>query len=185
MEDKAIIALFFARSERAIEELNGKYGKVFTALANRILNDPQDAEECVSDAYLGAWNTIPPQNPDPLLTYVCRILRNRCIARYHANTAQKRNSVYDVALEELEETLASSSRVEETLETRELTALIQRFLDRQSREDRVIFLRRYYYAEPYGEIAKRVGLTEKNVSVRLSRIRGKLRSFLKEKEVIA
>lgn len=101
VKDDQIIALFFARSQQALTELDRKYGAVCSAVARNILKNPQDAEECVNDAYLGVWNTIPPQHPDPLLTYLCRIVRNRSIKRYHANTAQKRNSSYDVALDEL------------------------------------------------------------------------------------
>lgn len=89
MEDLKIIALFYQRSEQAIIELSNKYGAICRKVANNILNNRQDTEECLNDAYLGAWNTIPPQNPNPLLTYICRIVRNLAIKRYHANTAAK------------------------------------------------------------------------------------------------
>ena len=102
MDDSKIIDLFYERSEQAIIELSKKYGAVCTRVANNILNNRQDTEECVNDAYLGAWNTIPPHHPNPLLSYVCRIVRNLAVNRYHANTAAKRNSSYDVALDELE-----------------------------------------------------------------------------------
>ena len=113
MDDSKIIDLFYARSEQAIMELSAKYGPVCNKVARNILNNSHDAEECVNDAYLGAWNTIPPQNPNPLLTYICRIVRNLSIMKYHANTAVKRNSFYDVALDELEDCLASSETVED------------------------------------------------------------------------
>ena len=100
MDDSKIIELFYERSEQAIIELSKKYGTVCTKVAKNILNDVRDTEECVNDAYLGAWNTIPPQRPNPLLSYVCRIVRNLAIKKYHANTAVKRNSIYDVALDE-------------------------------------------------------------------------------------
>ena len=102
MEDKRIIDLFFARSELAIEALAAKYGALCSRIAENILGDSMDAEECVNDAYLGVWNSVPPQRPDPLRSFLCRIVRNLSISRYHANTAKKRNSSYDVALEELE-----------------------------------------------------------------------------------
>ena len=101
VKDDQIVALFFARSQQALTELDRKYGAVCSAVARNIPRNPQDAEECVNDAYLGVWNTIPPQHPNPLLTYLCRIVRNHAIKRYHANTAQKRDSSYDVALDEL------------------------------------------------------------------------------------
>lgn len=112
LEDSKIIELFFARVEQAIVELSAKYGTVCNRIARNILKNDLDAEECVNDTYLAAWNTIPPQNPDPLRTYIFRIVRNTAIAKYHANTSEKRNSYYDVALEELENCLAASSTVD-------------------------------------------------------------------------
>lgn len=183
MNDEKIIALFFERSEQAIAELDRKYGAACRSVSFHILGNREDAEECVNDAYLGAWNAIPPAKPHPLLSFVCRIVRNVSLKRYEYNTAVKRNSHYDLAMEELEDCLASSSTVESELAKQELTALIEAFLDTLSREDRVIFLRRYWFAEPYNEIAEKVGLSEKNVSVRLVRIRKRLRSYLSEREV--
>ena len=116
MEDSKIIALFFARSEQAIAELSNKYGGLCLHVADNILGNRSDAEECVNDAYLGAWNTIPPQKPNPLQSYICKIVRNIAITRYHSNTAAKRNSHYDVALEELEYCLFSPDTPEGTLQ---------------------------------------------------------------------
>ena len=90
MNDNAIIELFFARSEQAIRELDDKYGKVCYSLSYNILNSRQDAEECVNDAYLGTWNAIPPARPNPLLAFLCRIVRNLSLMRYHADRAAKR-----------------------------------------------------------------------------------------------
>lgn len=129
MEDSKIIELFFARSEQAIIELSKKYEMICKKIAKNILNNMLDAEECVNDAYLGMWNTIPPQNPNPLLAYVSRIVRNIAIAKYHSNTAIKRNSFYDIALDELESCLASSSSVEDELTAKELTIMLNCFLD--------------------------------------------------------
>lgn len=184
MDDKAIIELFFARSERAIKELDLKYGKVCHKISANILHNQQDAEECVNDAYLGIWNTIPPERPNPLLTFLCKIVRNLSIMRYHANTARKRNSFYDVALEELEGCLASPVTVEKEVETSELTHIIDGFLETLTQENRVIFMRRYWFFDAYADIAEQVGLTEKNVSVRLTRIRKQMRDYLAEREVL-
>lgn len=102
LEDVKIIELFFARTEQAIAELAAKYGSTCKRIANNILKCEPDAEECVNDTYLAAWNAIPPERPDPLRTYIFRITRNIATAKYHANTALKRNSYYDVALDEFE-----------------------------------------------------------------------------------
>ncbi|MBO5416944.1 MAG: sigma-70 family RNA polymerase sigma factor [Clostridia bacterium] len=184
MNDERIIELFFERSEQAIKELDGKYGKVFHSLSFKILNNHQDAEECVNDSYLGTWNAIPPAKPNPLLAFVCKIVRNISLKRYEQNTAAKRNSHYDVAMEELEDCLASTTTIEEEIAEHELTKIIESFLDSLSKENRVIFLRRYWFSDTYADIAKQVGLTENNVSVRLTRIRKELREYLLEREVI-
>ncbi len=175
MEDSKIIELFYRRSEQAIRELSRKYGAVCRRVAGNILNNDQDVEECINDAYLGAWNTIPPNAPDPLLTYVCRIVRNLAVKRYHHNTSAKRNSCYDIALEELEECLASSRTVEEELSAKELAQLLDHFLDTLGVEDRVMFLRRYWYSDSAADIGRRLGITDNNVYVRFARIRGRLR----------
>ncbi|MGN1002369.1 MAG: RNA polymerase sigma factor [Oscillospiraceae bacterium] len=184
MTEEKILDLFFARSEQAIAELDTKYGAACRRLSLGILGDERDAEECVSDAYLGVWNTVPPQRPSPLLAFLLKIVRNLSLKRYRANTAQKRGSVYDAALEELSACLAGSDTVEDALSARELAGYIQRFLDTLSPENRVVFLRRYWFSDSYAEIARRTGLSEKNVSVRLSRTRGQLRRYLRERGVL-
>lgn len=184
MEDNIILDLFFARDEQAIQEVDKKYGPLCHKLSRNILNNEQDAEECVSDSYLALWNTIPPQRPDPLVSFLCRIVRNRSIARYQTNTAAKRNSAYDAALSEIEPCIPSPDDPQSKLEAKDLTRLLEQFLDSLSRENRVIFLRRYWFSDTYADIAKQVGLTEKNVSVRLTRIRAQLRTHLIRNEVL-
>ena len=174
MEDSKIIALFFRRDQRAIAELADKHGKSIYRTASNILGNAEDAEECANDTYLAAWNTIPPQSPAPLVSYVCRIARNLAVSRYHANTAKKRNSFYDAALEELEDSLAALETVETEYDARELTAAINVFLDGLSYDDRFLFLRRYWYADGVSAIAGMMGLSPHRVSVRLFRIRERL-----------
>lgn len=178
MDDNKIIALFFERSEQAIEALSDKYGILCSQIAWNILNNRQDAEECVNDAYLGAWNTIPPQRPNPLKAYIIRIVRNLAIAKYHANTAQKRNSHYDTALEELAYCLSSPDTVETALSAKELPHLLDRFLDGLDAKARVMFVRRYWYAESVADIAQKFHMRPNSVSVQLLRTREKLRKFL-------
>lgn len=127
---------------------------MFHQIASNILKNDLDVEECVNDTYLVVWNTIPPQRPNPLLTYLCRIVRNLAIAKYHANTAVKRNSFYDVALDELEPYFASIQTIESELIYQELTQKIDYFLDSLSVEKRVLFVCRYWYADGILEITK-------------------------------
>ncbi len=184
VEDEAIIELFFSRSEQAIREVDVKYGKTFHSLSYNIVGSRQDAEECVNDAYLAAWNTIPPERPNPLLAYLCKIVRNISLKLYYKNTAAKRNSRYTVAMEEIEACMADPNTVESEVEAKELARMIESFLDTLSAENRVIFMRRYWFADSHGDIAELVGLSEKNVSVRLTRIREKLKRYLREREVL-
>lgn len=181
MDDKQIIRLFFERSEQAITELSHKYGDLCMKIARSILNDHQDAEECVNDAYLGAWNSIPPQSPDPLRAYICRIVRNRSLKKLRANTAIKRGSQFEVALSELEDCIPDNS-MDEQLSISELSAQINAFLAVLPKDDRLMFVKRYWFSESISELADAFGITENNVSVRLSRIRGKLHQYLNRKE---
>lgn len=184
MLDEQIIELFFERSEQAISELDSKYGKMLHNLSSNILNDRWDAEECVIDAYLGVWNVIPPERPNPLLTFVCKIVRNISIKKYHTKTAVKRNSAYDVAMEEIANYILSPQNVEKEIEAKELAHIIENFLDTLSVENRVIFMRRYWFSDTYKDIADRIGITEKTVSMRLTRIRKQMREYLVEREFL-
>ena len=181
MTDTEIINLFFERSEQAIEELAKKHGNAVARVARNILGNTQDAEECVNDTYLGTWNAIPPHKPSPLRTFVCKIARNLATKKYHSNTADKRNSQYDLALDELEEYLSDSDSVEKAYEAQELKEAINGFLATLSYSDRFIFMRRYWYSDPVQDIAKMAHSTNNSVTVRLFRIREKLRLYL-EKE---
>ena len=184
LEDCAIIDLFLRRSEQAIAELDRKYGAAVRKTAMNILNNTQDTEECADDTYLGVWNTVPPQQPNPLVSYVCKIARNLAIKKYHANTAAKRNSTYDVALEELAEYIPSTVNVETEYLTKELSAAVSRCLDTLRYDDRYCFVRRYFYADSVTDIAAALHRKPHFVSVRLSRIREKLRQFLMKEGLV-
>ena len=183
MEDKEIIELFFERSEQAIRELDTKYGRICHDLSYNIVNSRQDAEECVNDAYLGAWNAIPPARPAPLLSYIAKIVRNLSLKLYWKKEAAKRSGHYTMALEEIEGCIAGRETAEDALDARELARIIGEFLDTLTLENRVIFLHRYWFADSCKDIAEFMGLTEKNISVRLTRIRGKMKQYLIEREV--
>ncbi len=178
MEDRQIIKLFFSRSEHAIRELEQTYGKLLQQLAFRILGSEEDAEECVNDTYLAVWNAIPPQNPDLLKPYLCRILRNQALKRRSKNTAAKRNNGYDVALEELAECLPGKDQPEDAVIASALGRLINSFLLAQAKENRALFIRRYYLAESIEEIAEAFRMRPNTVSARLARIRRSLQSYL-------
>lgn len=184
MEDEAIIALFYERSEQAIEALGEKYGALARRVAQNILRSEPDAEECVNDALLAAWDTIPPQWPEHLGAYVCRLSRNRAAARYRANTAQKRNSYYDAALDELAQCVPAPEDAGSALEARELAAAVNAFLDTLNYTDRFMFVRRYWYGDELKDVAAMARLSRHRASVRLSRVRAKLKQYLKKEGMI-
>ena len=177
MEDRHIVALFLRRAETAIAAVAKKYGTRLTALAQNILRDRRDAEEAVSDTYLTLWNTIPPQKPDPLSAYSFRICRNTSLNKYRANTALMRNAAYDLSLEELADCIPDTA-MEQTLTARELGRAMDAFLAKQSRESRIIFLRRYWFGDSVKAIAAALGMKESAVSARLSRTRSALSLYL-------
>ena len=180
MEDERIVELLFARSEEAVRALTEKYGARCRKLAGNILGNARDAEECVNDAYLGVWNSVPPKRPESLSAYLLGTVRNLSVARYHANRAKKRNSFYDAAIHELEECIPSGNGVEDLVLAGELAGLLNRFLETLKREDRILFVRRYWYSDSVSELAKRLGMSSNGASVRLSRIRDRLRRFLRQ-----
>lgn len=177
MDDSKIIALLWARAENAIEALAQKYGPRLYGIARNILGDHHDAEECVNDTYLALWNTIPPQNPDPLIAYACRISRNTALTRLRNDSAQRRCSEYDLSLDELSGCISAPS-LEETLDARTLGKAINAFLGTVSQDSRIIFLRRYWFGDSVKEIAQALSMTENAVSVRLNRTRNKLKAYL-------
>ena len=183
MEDEKIIELFFDRSEYAIAELSNKYGAVCRTVAMNVLNDPRDAEECINDAYLGVWNAIPPQRPDPLPASVLRIVRNIAINRYKHNSVRKPKGNYDLCVEELENCIPSRETVEDALDVSVLSGYIDEFLDSLEPVNRMIFVRRFWYMDAYEDIAKASGLKEGAVRTRLSRIKTELKKALRKRGV--
>ena len=179
-QDVHIIQLLNARDSQAIPALEQAYGPLCRVILNNILNNRDDVEECLQDLWLAVWHAIPPENPSPLRPWLCRVARNLALKRYHENTAQKRDSRYDIALEELSAVLPDSKTVEDQLAVGELTALLNRFLTQLDKESRILFLRRYWYGDDLKTLATQMGITRNNTAVRLSRLRGKLKAFLEQ-----
>ncbi len=183
MQDEQILDLFFARAENAIAVLADHYGPVCYKTAYNILQNREDAQECVNDAYLGFWEAVPPARPNPLLSFLLRILRNLSLNRLDYNSRQKRGSPYYTCIDELADCIPSHRRAEDRVEVRELTGHIQDFLDTQSRENRLLFVRRYWYMDSFLDLARYTGLTEAAVRTRLSRQRKELKGFLAKRGV--
>lgn len=178
-DDVHIIDLFFARSPEAIRELDVRYGLLCKKLARNWLHNDSDAQECVNDAYLALWNAIPPQRPDPLLPYVCRVTRNIAISRVRKNTAARRNAIL-LALDELAESIAAPETAESSFDAQELTRTLNAFLRTLETQDRVLFMRRYFFGDSVADAAQALSISRTNASVRLYRLRRQLRERLKE-----
>ena len=175
MEDIQIIDLLFQRSEIAIPALQKKFGGLCRSIISRILSDKRDVEECTSDTYLRVWNSIPPHRPERLDCYLARISRNVALDRYDYNTASMRNSGLTCAFEELALYLPSHDSETDAVEFR---TFINRFLRSLPQESRMMFLRRYWYGENIGEIAKAFECSEEKVKSSLFRTRKKLREAM-------
>lgn len=182
MDDYEIVQLFWARDEQAIPAAASKYGKYCTAIAENILACRQDAEECVNDTYLNAWNSMPPHKPGILSAFLGKITRNLAINRYRQNHAVKRGgSEFPTVLDELAECVSGTDNVEQAVEGRELAKTIDAFLATLPSSKRDIFICRYWYFDSISSIAARFKITENNVSVILNRLRIKLRHYLSER----
>lgn len=179
MEDSAIVDLYFLRSETAIVETDRKYGKYCFTIADNILANREDSEESVSDTYMAAWKSIPPRRPGVLATYLGKITRRIAIDRWRARSAEKRGGGEVIfALEELEDCIPDRSNPEATLMKKEISRVVNRFLDTLPRQERTVFLLRYWYLHPIGEIAEKFGWTTSKVTSMLHRLREKLRKQL-------
>lgn len=181
--DNRILKLLWDRQERGLEEMAAAYGQRLYGIAYNILGNRHDAEECVNDTYLALWNTIPPQRPEPLIAYACRVGRNIALNRLRSDSAQKRDSRYDLSLDELAGCIPGAS-LEQVMDGRILGQSINKFLATLPKMSRIIFLRRYYFGDSVKKIAGSLSLSENTVSVRLNRIREKLRKFLEKEELL-
>ncbi len=178
MEDEKIIELYFARDESAISATATKYGRWIRSIAQNILRDASDSEECESDVYVAAWNRIPPQYPRRLVAFLGRMARNIALDRYDYYAASRRNRALEVALSELEEVLPDAQSVEGRVEASELSEAIDGFLRGIGRTKRIVFVRRYWYCDSIRQIASAQGFSESKVKSLLMRTRRELKQYL-------
>lgn len=182
MNDSEIVELFFSRDEKAISAANEKYGKYCAAVAMNILKNREDSEECVNDALLKAWNSIPPEKPRNLAGFLAKITKNISINRYNTAQAEKRGGgeiplIYD----ELSECIPDKANVELSFEQSELIEAVKEFLRTLPERKRDLFLLRYWYCLSISEAAKRVGISDNNAAVTLQRTRNKILKYLRKR----
>ena len=185
MEDSRILELYWDRSERAISETSNKYGKYCYTIAYHILADAGDADESVNDAYLGAWNAMPPHRPSALSAFLGKITRRISINRWSEKRAEKRGGgQVPLALDELSEVIASPDTPEQALDARELAAAVNRFLASLPEPERDLFVCRYWFLTPVAELSRRFNFSLSKTKSMLSRTRRKLKAHLEKEGAI-
>ena len=182
MEDEAIVSLYWARNEEAVERTAEKYGGYCLAIARNILEDQRDAEECVSDAYWRVWDSVPPQRPASLKAYLGRIVRNLACNRYGYRRAAKRSAAFEELLSEVEEWIPDG-RSETAFQEGEILEAIEEFLRSLPVEERALFVRRYWHAESVAALAAGFAISQNRVTRVLFRLRRDLRAHLERKEI--
>lgn len=183
MEDKEIINLYLARDETAIAATAEKYGRMLRSAAFGILGSETDSEECENDAYLAAWNRIPPEVPKALAAFLMRIVRNIALDRYEYYSAEKRSRNAEVPLEELGDIVSGTATPEAEYEASELSERISAFLRRESAVKRAVFVRRYWYCDSVGKIAEDFGFSQSKVKSMLMRMRNGLKKYLEREGI--
>ena len=182
LEDERILELYWARNTQAIHETSEKYGSRLSQLSTRLLRAKEDAEECVNDTYLGTWNAIPPQRPSYFFAFLAKLCRNiACNKLDWLNAAKRRAEVVELT-DELAACIPNPED-ERQRESRELGEALNRFLESLPQENRLIFMRRYWYMDSVHEIAARYGFGESRVKTSLFRTRQKLREYLEKEEI--
>lgn len=182
MEDSKILDLYWSRNEIAIEETDKSYGRNLFALSNRILQNQEDSEENVSDTYMKTWSSIPPCRPKYFLAFLSKICRHLSLDRLDWRKAAKRNAEIVTLTEEMQSCIPDSSH-DRYAEAKEIAVAMEAFLKTLSKENRLIFLRRYLYVDTVAEIAHRYGISESKVKMQLHRTRAKLAEHLKKEGI--
>lgn len=181
LDDGRIIELFWTRSESAISETAGKYGAYCTKIAHNILNNREDADECVNDTYLNVWKAIPPKRPERFACFLGAITRNLSLNKYKSRKALRRGGDEVVfLLSELEECIPAGTNVEQEYDAQETAEALNAFLETLEESARIVFVRRYWYGDSVSDIAERFRMSESKVKSMLFRTRGKLRQRLEK-----
>ena len=183
MEDYQIVDLYWARQESAIAETDKKYGRMLNSISFSLLSSAEDAEECVNDTYVAAWQSMPQERPTYLGAFLSKIIRRISVSRYRTSHAQKRGGA-SVLIEELSEAIPSSSSVEADYENGRLKEALARFLYGLDEKKRAVFIRRYFYSQPIEQISKAMGMKSGSVKSILSRTRELLREKLREEGLL-
>ena len=182
MEDYQIVDLYWSRSEEAIRETSRKYGKMLNGISYSLLSSSEDAEECVNDTYLEAWNRMPEDRPLYLGAYLAKIIRCLSISRFRSDHRKKRGGMGRIT-EELTDCIPDTWSCQQEYENGLLSDALNRFLFELSEEKRRMFIRRYFYSDSVSDIASRMRISPSKVKTTLHRLRGELKEFLEQEGV--
>ncbi len=183
MEDRELLALYESRDEDAIRKTKTEYGARLLGIALNVLKNRQDAEECVNDAYLRAWNSIPPEKPVPFFPWLAKVTRNLSLGALEKKNAGKRSARLVELTDELGECFPSDEGVERSFDALTVRKVLNDYLNEQSEERKFLFVRRYFYGDGYAEIARWAGKTQGSVRSVLFRMRGELRQRLEREGI--
>lgn len=183
MDDLEIVQLYWERDEKAIVETEEKYHRYLYKISYNILSNHEDTKECINDTYIKIWNSIPPQKPTSFYAYIGRVIRNLSIDLWQKNRAKKRYVGGDILLSELEDCIPSSSSVWQEVEGKILSRILSDWLYTLPKEERVMFVQRYWYGDSIKEIARRSGTNPKKLASKMFRLRSNLKGVLGNEEI--
>ncbi|MCI6582946.1 MAG: sigma-70 family RNA polymerase sigma factor [Oscillospiraceae bacterium] len=178
MDDQSIVELYLQRDENAIKESRNKYEAYCYRIAMNILSVAEDVEECINDTWISVWNRIPPVIPKSLKAFLGKLVRDISLSRYRAVHAKKRYNGMELILDELAECIPSEQDIQESLEQKELSGTVNGWLDSLPQEDRVLFVKRYYYGETVKQLSEMQSCTENQMAQKMMKLRNKLKAHL-------
>ena len=178
MEDGKIVELLYVHDENGLKETKNKYDNLLNSLSYRIVGNKSDAYECVNDTYMKIWDSIPPEKPIYFQAFICKIIRQVSIDKYRYNHRKGRNSNNLVYLSDLDYEVKSNKNIEEEIQERLLIGTLNKFIDKLDVENKVLFIRKYFFFEDTKTLSKHYGLSETNINVKMLRIRNKLKKYL-------
>lgn len=187
MEDINIIKSLFERDEKVLERISDRYKDLYRNILKQILSNDEDICECENDVLLAVWNSIPPNRPNNFSAYICKLARNISINKFKYNTRAKRGAQYTVFIEELSECIPDKSprnNYNIIAEQKEINEILSNFVNNLDAENRILFIRRYFYLESVSSLAERYGISENKISVKLFRVRSKLHKLLEQEGIV-
>ena len=184
MEDEEIVELLYVHDDKGLVETKSKYNDLLNSLSFRIVRNREDTDQCVNDTYMKVWDTIPPYKPNYFKSFICKIVRQISIDKYRYNHRKERDNSEIVYLSDMDYEVKDKKNIEDELSERLLVGELNKFIDNLDVENRVLFVRKYFFFEDSKSLSKRYGISENNINVKMLRVRNKLRDYLESEGYI-